>query len=547
MSQVSILGQREQGQDVRTQNIMAVLALSNIVKTSLGPQGLDKMLVDDIGDVTITNDGATILKQLEVTHPAAKVLVELSQIQDREVGDGTTSVVILAAELLRRGNELIKNNIHATSVMSGFRLALKESVKYIQSNLSVKVDTLGREALINACKTSMSSKLLNAESNFFAEMVVSAMENVKTINHLGQAKYPVKAVHILKTHGMSSKDSTLVDGYAIEATRSAQGMPKSIKGAKIACVDFNLNKFKMAMGIQVLVHDPEALDKIRQAEMDVCKQRCKMIIDSGANVVLCSRGIDDFALKYFVEAGVIAIRRVPKSDLKRIANNTGAKVVVSLADIEGEETFDVSNLGDCEQVYEKRVGDWEYMFFEGMSKTRAQTIILRGANDYFLEEVERSLHDSLCVIKRVLESNSIVAGGGSVEVALSVYLDKFARTLGSREQLAIAEFSEALQVIPKVLALNAAKDATELLAKLRVFHNAAQKEDGCSDDKKKALKYSGLELMEGKIRNNLANGVIEPAMSKVKSLKFATEAAITILRIDDMIKLAQPQQDGGQY
>jgi T-complex protein 1 subunit alpha len=444
MSQVSILGQREQGQDVRTQNIMAVLALSNIVKTSLGPQGLDKMLVDDIGDVTITNDGATILKQLEVTHPAAKVLVELSQIQDREVGDGTTSVVILAAELLKRGNELIKNNIHATSVMAGYRLALKESIKFIQSSLSVKTDTLGREALINAAKTSMSSKLLNAESDFFAELVVNAMTNVKTVSHSGAAKYPVKAVHILKTHGGSAKDSQLVDGYAIEATRSAQGMPTSVSGAKIACVDFNLNKYRMAFGIQVLVHDPEALDKIRIGEMDVCKKRCQMIIDSGANVVLCSRGIDDFALKYFVEAGVIAIRRVPKNDLKRIANNTGAKVVVSLADIEGEETFEPTNLGTCERVYEKRVGDWEYMFFEGMSQTRAQTVILRGANDFFLEEVERSMHDSLCVIKRVLESNSIVAGGGSVEVALSVYLDDFARTLGSREQLAIAEFSEAL-------------------------------------------------------------------------------------------------------
>jgi len=429
----SIFGQREQGQDVRTQNIMAVLSLSGIVKTSLGPQGLDKMLVDDIGDVTITNDGATILKQLEVTHPAAKVLVELSQIQDREVGDGTTSVVILAAELLKRGNELIKNNIHATSVMTGYRLALKESVKFIQNSLSVKTDTLGREALINAAKTSMSSKLLNAESDFFANIVVNAMTNVKTINHEGKAKYPVKAVHILKTHGMSSKDSTLVDGYAIEATRSSQGMPTSIKGAKIACVDFNLNKYRMAFGIQVLVHDPEALDKIRQGEMDVCRKRCEMIIASGANVVLCSRGIDDFALKYFVEAGVIAIRRVKKNDLKRIANNTGAKVVVSLADMEGNESFSPDYLGTCESAYEKRVGDWEYMFFEGMSLTRAQTIIVRGANDFFLDEIERSLHDSLCVIKRVLESNSIVAGGGSVEVALSVYLDDFARTLGSRE------------------------------------------------------------------------------------------------------------------
>jgi T-complex protein 1 subunit alpha len=540
MTQVGMLGQREQGQDVRTQNIMAVLSLSNIVKTSLGPQGLDKMLVDDIGDVTITNDGATILKQLEVTHPATKVLVELSQIQDREVGDGTTSVVILASELLKRGNELIRNNIHATSVMAGYRMALRESVKFIQASLSLKTDTLGREALINACKTSMSSKLLNAESDFFANIVVNAMSNVRTVNQQGQVKYPVKAVHILKTHGMSSKDSVLVDGYAIEATRSAQGMPTSIKNAKIACVDFNLNKFRLAMGIQVLVHDPNDLDKIRQAEMDVCKKRCQMLIDAGANVVLCSRGIDDFALKYFVEAGVIAIRRVPKNDLKRIANNTGAKIVVSLADIEGEETYEASNLGTCEKVYEKRVGDWEYMFFEGMSQTRAQTIILRGANEFFLEEVERSIHDSLCVIKRVLESNSIVAGGGAVEMALSVYLDDFARTLGSREQLAIAEFSEALLVIPKTLAMNAAKDATELLAKLRVFHSAAQKYP--NDEKRSTMKYSGLDLTNGKVRNNLSHGVIEPAMSKVKSLKFATEAAITILRIDDMIKLAQPNQ-----
>ena len=235
---------------------------------------------------------------------------------------------------------------------------------------------------------------------------------------------------------------------------------------------------------------------------------------------------------------------MPKSDLRRIANNTGAKVVVSLADIEGEETFEPESLGTCERVYEKRVGDWEYMFFEGMSQTRAQTIILRGANDFFLEEVERSLHDSLCVIKRVLESNTIVAGGGSVEVALSVYLDDFARTLGSREQLAIAEFSEALQIIPKVLAMNAAKDATELLAKLRVYHNASQKPGSGSEEKKAALKYSGLDLTNGKVRNNLKAGVIEPSMSKVKSLKFATEAAITILRIDDLIKLAPPPKEG---
>lgn len=536
MSQVGILGQREQGQDVRSNNIMAVTALANIVKSSLGPQGLDKMLVDEIGDVTITNDGATILKQLEVTHPAAKVLVELSQIQDREVGDGTTSVVILAAELLRRANELVKQKVHATSVMSGYRLALKESVFFIQKQMSFKTDSLGRDAFINVAKTSMSSKLLNAESDFFANMVVTAMERVKTVNQQGLTKYPVNSVHILKTHGSSAKESTLVDGYAIEATRSSQGMPKMLKDCKIACVDFNLNKFRLQMGVQVLVQDPDNLDKIRQNEMDICKQRCQKIIAAGANVVLCSRGIDDFALKYFVEAGVIAIRRVKKSDLRKIAKNTGAKVVVSLADEEGDEVFEPENLGSCSKVEERRVGDWEYIFFEGMALTKAQTIIVRGANEFFLDEIERSIHDSLCVVKRVLESNSLVAGGGAVEVALSIYLDDFARTLGTREQLAIAEFSEALLVIPRILAMNAAKDATDLIAKLRVFHNAAQKA-APEDKEKKELAHSGLDLINGKVRNNVKAGVLEPAMSKVKSLKFATEAAITILRIDDMIKL----------
>ena len=280
--------------------------------------------------------------------------------------------------------------------------------------------------------------------------------------------------------------------------------------------------------------------------MDICKERCQKIIDGGANVILCAKGIDDFALKYFVEAGVMAVRRVKKGDLRNIAKNTGAKVIVSLADMEGEETFDPADLGQCDIVEERRVGDWEYIFFEGMKETKAATIVVRGANEFFLDEIERSIHDSLCVVKRVLESNSLVAGGGAVEVALSIYLDDFARTLGTREQLAIAEFSEALQIIPKTLAMNAAKDATDLIAKLRVFHNAALKADD-KDTEKKALIYSGLDLMNGKVRNNLKAGVLEPSMSKVKSLKFATEAAITILRIDDMIKLIEPPRDGGQY
>ena len=426
--------------------------------------------------------------------------------------------------------------------MAGYRLALKESVNFIQKSLIVRQAQLTEESILQAAKTSMSSKLLGAESDFFADMVVRAMNQVRMTNAQGQVRYPVKNVHILKTHGLSSKESILVEGYAIEASRGSQGMPKLLENCKVACVDFNLNKFRLQMGVQVLCQDAEELDKIRQKEMDICKQRCQKIIEAGANVVLCSRGIDDFALKYFVEAGVIAVRRVKKFDLRRIAKSTGAKVVISLADIEdGEETFEAENLGTCAKVEERKIGDWEYMFFEGMSQQSAQTIIVRGANEFFLDEIERSLHDSLCVVKRVLESNSLVAGGGAVEVALSIFLDDFARTLSTREQLAIAEFSEALLVIPKTLSMNAAKDATDLIAKLRVFHNAAQK--AADDDKKKKdLIFSGLDLMNGKVRDNLKAGVLEPTMSKVKSLKFATEAAITILRIDDMIKLIDPEK-----
>lgn len=496
--------------------------------------GLDKMLVDSLGDVTITNDGATILSRLEVEHPAAKVLVELANLQDKEVGDGTTSVVILAAELLKRANNLVKNKIHPTSVMAGYRMALKEVINKIKDNLTVKVDTLQRDAIINAAKTSMNSKIIGAESNFFSEIAVTAMEKVKMTNILGETKYPVKNINILKVHGKSTKETMLVSGYAIEASRASQQMPNELENCKVACIGFSLNKFRLAMGIQVLVDDPSNLEQIRQKEMDVTKDRVQKIINVGATVVLCAGGIDDFAMKYFVEAGIIAVRRVKKGDLRKIAKSSGAQLVISMADFDGEEAFKPEYLGECKKVSEKRLGDWEYMFFEEFKESKCQTIILRGANEYMLDEIQRSLNDSLQVIKRILETNAVVAGGGAVEAALSVYLDDYARTLGSREQLAIAEFSEALLVIPKTLAINAAKDATDLIAKLKVFHHAAQSSD---DTSKRELKYSGLDLINGKIRNNLIAGVLEPALSKVKSLKFATEAAIAILRIDDMIKL----------
>ncbi|XP_076930513.1 T-complex protein 1 subunit alpha-like [Bidens hawaiensis] len=538
---LDILGDRQSGQDVRTQNITACQSVSNIVKTSLGPVGLDKMLVDDIGDVTITNDGATILKMLDVEHPAAKVLVELAELQDREVGDGTTSVVIVAAELLKRANDLVKNKIHPTSVISGYRLAMREACKYVEEKLAIKVDKLGKDSLVNCAKTSMSSKLLSGDSDFFANLVVEAVQAVKMTNARGEIKYPIKGINILKAHGKSAKESYLLKGYALNTGRAAQGMPMKVSPARIACLHFNLQKTKMQLGVQVLVTDPRELEKIRQREADMTKERIEKILKAGANVVLTTKGIDDMALKYFVEAGAIAVRRVRKEDLRHVAKATGATAVSTFADMEGEETFDASFLGYADEVVEERIADDDVILIKGTKTSSAVSVILRGANDFMLDEMDRALHDALCIVKRTLESNSVVAGGGAVEAALSVYLEYLATTLGSREQLAIAEFAESLLIIPKVLAVNAAKDATDLVAKLRAYHHTAQ-----TKADKKHLSSMGLDLLNGTVRNNLEAGVIEPAMSKVKILQFATEAAITILRIDDMIKLAKDESQDGQ-
>lgn len=554
-----ISGQRESGADVRTGNVTAAIAVANIVKSSLGPVGLDKMLVDDIGDLVITNDGATILSQIEVEHPAARVLVDLAELQDKEVGDGTTSVVIIAAELLRRGNMLVKSGLHPTTIISGYRAALKASVAYLKQNMVMKVSELGNTHLINAAKTSMSSKIIGKEAGFFSKLVVDAVKSVEmktsvttvasvrecdvNTNKKNRIKYPLSSIHILKAHGKSSLDSHLLDsGFAINATRAAQGMPTTVKmtdgkSVKVAMLDMNLQRHRMAMGVQILVKDPVEVENIKKREMDITKERIAKIIDAGARVVLTTKGVDDLCMKYFVEAGIICSRRVNKDDLKRLAKATGGRVVVTMADMEGNETFDPECLGNCAYVREESIGDGEMLYFHGCHGA-VSTIVLRGPNEYMLDEMDRALHDSLSVVKRMLESSTLVVGGGAVEAALSVYLERYATTLDNREQVVIEEFANALLVIPKTLAVNAAKDSSDLIAKMRSAHSKFQ---SCNNQEKH-LQNTGLDLIEGAIRDNLAAGVVEPAISKIKSLRFATEAAITILRIDDRIILDKEQR-----
>lgn len=433
----------------------------------------------------------------------------------------------------------MNDRIHPTSVISGFMLAQREALKYIEDNLSLSVSQLGKEVLINAAKTSMSSKIIHSQADFFAQMAVDAVSAVKTERN-GKIRYPLKAISIIKVHGQGLNESERVNGFALNVPRAAQQMPSVIKNAKIALLDYDLRKTKMAFGVQVLVNDPRSLDAIREREADITKEKIDLLLKAGANVIFTTKGIDDMALKYFVDAGAIAARRCDRDDLKRLAKATGGSLILSFADAEGEESIDPSAFGEAEMVCQDRVGDDELLFIKGCKSTAAQTIVLRGANDFLLDEVERSLHDSLAVVKRTLESGSVVPGGGAVEAALSVYLEHLAETMSSREQNSVAEFAQALLVIPKTLAVNGAHDAANLTAQLRAHHNAAQ-----TDKAKSNLKWSGLDLQSGKVRDSVAAGILEPALSKLKSIRFATEAAVTVLRIDDCIKLNAKEEPQG--
>ncbi|KAK2959166.1 putative T-complex protein 1 subunit alpha [Blattamonas nauphoetae] len=520
--------------EIRQANTTAIVAIRNIMKSSFGPEGLDKMIVNDVGDVNITNDGATILAQLEIQHPAAKLLVELATQQDMQVGDGTTSVVLYTAEMLANAMKLMEHQrIHPTLIILGYKRALRFAMHYLKENLTIPVNQLGADALMNIARTSLSSKLVSADLDHFAKICVDSIQAVKTEGKITKkVKYPVKNINILKAHGGTMNDSTVVPGICLNYTRAAQGMPRTVKDAKIALLDFSLQKYRLRMGIQVEITDPKKLEAVREQEVAEVRNRVQLVLSSGANVVLVSGGIDDLCLKYFVESNAIGVRRVRRAELEAVAKATGGNVVTSLADLDGKESFDASNLGHAKEVSEERVADDDAIFIKNPAKTSAVSILLRGPSDYALDEMERSLNDALHALSATLESDSVVVGGGAVDGALNIAVEEWAKSIGSREQIAAMQWANSLLTIPKTLALNAAQDSTEMIAMLRAEHGKSQ-----NDENSKDLKYSGMDLKNGTVTNNLVRGVLEPAAVKITALQLATNAAATILRVDDHIQV----------
>ncbi|MDR3075098.1 MAG: TCP-1/cpn60 chaperonin family protein [Candidatus Methanoplasma sp.] len=506
---------RDKGKDAQYNNITAARAIANAVRSSLGPRGMDKMLVDSMGDVVITNDGVTILKEMDVQHPAAKMLVEVAKTQDAEVGDGTTTSVILAGELLKKATDMIDSNVHPTIITTGYRLAndkAQEVLKKVSTKVSIKDDKLLKQIAENA----MISKQVSGSKEFFADMVVDAVKTIIDKDENGKYTADLKNIQTVKKAGATMGESKLVKGLIIDKEPVSPAMPKKVKGAKIALVDAAFEVKKTEIDAKIQITEPSQLSAFIQEEENMLKKMVEQVKKSGANVVFCQKGIDDLAQHFFAKEGIYACRRVKKSDMERLGRSTGASICNKITELTADD------LGYAESVELKTVENEEMTFITGCKDPKTVSILIRGGTNHVADEVERSLVDAWSVVKVSIEDGMIVTGGGSTAMEIAMQLRDYAASVGGREQIAIEAFASAMEIIPTTLAENAGLDPIDINIQMRKEHKSGNVS-------------AGLNPFTGKIEDMRKLNVIEPHRIGKQAISSATDAAVMILRIDDVI------------
>ncbi len=505
---------RDTGKGAQSNNIQAARAISEAVKSTLGPKGMDKMLVDSMGDVVVTNDGATILKEIDVEHPAAKMIVEVAKSQDEECGDGTTTAVILTGELLKEAGELLEKNIHPTVINAGYQLAAKKANEVL-NKMAIAVKPNDKETLKDIAKTSMASKGANAERDILAKIVVDAVTNVA--EKRGNSTYvDLDNIQIQKKQGGGINTTEIIEGIILDKERVHEGMPTFIKNAKIALVNVALEVKKTEVDARIQIQDPTQLQAFLDEEEGMIRKMVDKIKKTGANVLICQKGVDDLAQHFLAKEGIYTVRRAKKSDIEKLAKATNAKIVSNLDD------FSKDDLGNAGLIEERKIGDDKMTFVTQCKNPKAVSILIRGTTEHVTDELERALHDALSVVKVALEDGKMTPGGGAAAIAISMALRDYAPTVGGRQQMAIEAFADAVEIIPKTLSENAGLDPIDMILEIRNSHS-------------KGKSNAGVNVLEGKVDDMLKYKVIEPLRLSLQEIQASSEAATMILRIDDVI------------
>ncbi|RLG35763.1 thermosome subunit [Methanosarcinales archaeon] len=507
--------ERVRGRDAQSANINAAKAVASAVRTTLGPKGMDKMLVDSLGDVVITNDGVTILKEMEIESPAAKMVVEVAKTVDEVAGDGTTTSVVLGGELLKKAEELLEQELHPSVITLGYRLAEKKS-KEVLDEFAVDLDIENDEDLKKIAKTSITGKFAESSRDFLADIAIKAVKLITETSHSGKRVVDTDNINVEKKTGGRVGETILVRGMALDKEVVHAGMPKRVEDAKIALINASLEVKKTETSAELKITRSDQLKAFLDEEEREMREMAMRIKASGANVVICQKGIDDLVQHYLAKEGIMAVRRAKKSDMEKLAKATGGKVITNL------EELNEKDLGHAEFVEERKVGGDKMVFIEGCKNPHAVSIVIRGGTEHVVDEVERALHDMLMVVGSIIEDGKAVAGGGAVETELALRVRAYSASLKGREQLAVEKFAEALEIIPRTLAENSGLDPIDTLVELKAAHERGEK-------------TAGLDVYSGKIVDMWQRGVIEPLRTKRQVVESATEAAVMILRIDDVI------------